>query len=213
MSKNRYAFTLIELLVTIVLFSLLLVVALYSFRYVSLNIRNINNTNPQTAMTFNLLKDVFSSVYPYIDTDTSKRVGRERYYHYFEGKEKSCRFVSSSSLFYDELIVVHLFLEDEKLYYAEGNIFSKEIDYKNLDAIKLKQKIKVLDNVEMISFSYKLNDKSYKHISRVIPEGIRINFEKRSKKYSYIFSVKSKQNVRLERFIRDYDLAQNMEEI
>jgi len=213
MNKYRQAFTLIELLVTIVLFSLLLVVALYSFRYVSLNIRNINNTNPQRAMTFNFLKDVFSSAYPYIDTDVSKRVGRERYYYYFEGKEKSCRFVTSASLFYDELVIVNLFVKDDKLYYTEGKIFAKDIDYKNLDSIALTQKIKVLDNIEMLSFSYKLNGKSYNHISKKIPEGISMNFKQKAKSYSYIFSVKLKENVRLENLIYDYDLAKNEGEI
>lgn len=209
MNKYRGAFTLIELLVTIVLFSLLLGVALYSFRYISLNMRTINNTNPQTAMTFNFLKDVFASTYPYIDTNSKKRVGRERYFHYFEGKEKSCRFVSSASLFYDEIIVVSLFIEDKKLYYTEGKIFGTEIDYKNLNLIHLKKKIKVLDNIERLSFSYKLNNKMSHHLSKRIPEGVRMNFQQKSKKYSYIFSIQSKQNIRLESLIRDYDLMQN----
>ena len=213
MSRNKQAFTLIELLVTIVLFSLLLVVALYSFKYVSLNMRKLNNTNPQTAMTFNFLKDVFSSTYPYIDTDITKKIGRERYYNYFEGKKDSCRFVSSASLFYDELIIVNLFVEDKKLYYSEGKFFAKDIDYKNLDAIKLTKKIKVLENIEMLSFSYKLNDKRYKHISKKIPNVIHMTFKQKSKTYSYIFSIQSKQNIRLNTIIRDYDLVQDMGEI
>jgi len=53
----RRAFTLIELLVTIVLFTLLLATALYSFRFASLDIRNINNTNPQKAMHYNQVRD------------------------------------------------------------------------------------------------------------------------------------------------------------
>ena len=201
MSRVKQAFTLIELLVTIVLFSLLLVVALYSFRYVSLNIRKINNTNPQMAMRFNFLKDVFSSAYPYIDTDVTKKVGKERYYNYFKGKKESCRFVSSASLFYNEIIIVNLFVENKKLYYSEGKIFAKDIDYKKLD------------NIEMLSFSYKLNDKIYQHISKKIPDRVRIDFKQKSKTYSYIFSVKSKQNIRLNTIIRDYDLVQNMGEI
>ncbi len=213
MSRVKQAFTLIELLVTIVLFSLLLVVALYSFRYVSLNIRKINNTNPQMAMKFNFLKDVFSSAYPYIDTDVTKKVGKERYYNYFKGKKESCRFVSSASLFYNEIIIVNLFVENKKLYYSEGKIFAKDIDYKKLDDIKMTKKIKVLDNIEMLSFSYKLNDKIYQHISKKIPDRVRIDFKQKSKTYSYIFSVKSKQNIRLNTIIHDYDLVQNMGEI
>lgn len=211
MKKNKPAFTLIELLVTIVLFSLLLATALYSFRFISINIRHINNTNPQRAMNFNFLKDVFSSTYYYIDTDEKVKKGRNRFYHYFEGSKKSCRFISNASVFYDELVVVQLTVKNNKLLYEEGKIFAKNIDYKKINTIKLTQKIKILENIEALNFSYERKGRKNNVISKKIPDKVQINFQKNKKNYSYIFSIKSNNTLNLETLIRDYELINSIQ--
>ncbi|CAA6819839.1 MAG: Unknown protein [uncultured Sulfurovum sp.] len=209
MKKNRLGFTLVELLVTIVLFSLLLATALYSFRFISINMRNINNTNPQDAMNFNLLKDVFSSTFYYIDTDNKKLEGRERYFYYFNGTKDSCRFVSNSSLFFDELVVVQLSLKDAKLIYEEGRIFQKNINYQDLENIQLTERITILKNLEMLNFKYKTHKGIKSEIFKEIPRGVEINFKGKVKEYNYIFSVKSRNITQLESLIRDYDLSRS----
>ena len=211
MRKNRLAFTLIELLVTIVLFSLLLATALYSFKFISINIKNINNTNPQRAMNFNFLRDVFSSTYYYIDTDEKANKGNVRFYHYFKGRKESCRFISNASVFYDELVIVQLTLVDGVLLYEEGKIFSKKIDYKKIDKIKLTQKIKILKNIDKLNFSYISNGKRSLEISKNIPDSLEINFEKNGKKYRYLFSIKSSNKLKLEVLKRDYDMMHTSE--
>lgn len=204
--KDKKGFTLIELLVTIVLFSLLLATALYSFRFISINIRNINNTNPQEAMNFNLLKDVFSATYAYIDTDKNKFVGRERYSYYFYGKKNSCRFISNSSLFYNEMVVVQLTFQKKKLIYEEGRIFDKNINYQMLNKIKLTHKITLLKNIETLNFKYYKKGKNLSAIDKKIPESIELNFTRKLQKYTYFFVPKSNNATLLETLIRDYDL-------
>jgi prepilin-type N-terminal cleavage/methylation domain-containing protein len=209
MRQNRRAFTLIELLVTIVLFSLLLATALYSFRFISINIRHINNTNPQRAMNFNFLKDIFSSTYFYIDTDRNKKKGDKRYFYYFNGDNLSCRFTSNASLFYNELVVAQLTFKDSMLLYKEGKIFTSNSNYQNLNDIELTQKIKILENIEEFSILYTSNGITTSKISRKIPNKITINFKSNKKSYRYFFTVKSTNTIELESLIRNYELISN----
>lgn len=196
---KKKGFTLIELLVTIVLFSLLLATALYSFQFISINIRNINNTNPKQAVNYNLLRGAFNSVYYYIDTNTQEMSIDKRLYFYFHGKSNQCRFITTSSVFYNQLVIVEIFYKDKELWYTESRIFDEDIDYKQLDKIKMDKRFLVLNNIEELKFNYTFNAKESNDIKKNIPEFIRIDFKSNFKKYSYLFLIKSNNRERLER--------------
>jgi prepilin-type N-terminal cleavage/methylation domain-containing protein len=195
----KKGFTLIELLVTIVLFSLLLATALYSFRFISINIRNINNTNPQKAINYDLLRSVFSSVYYYIDSDRDEIDMDKRFYFYFYGERNKCRFITNSSLFYNEIVIGELEYKDEQLWYSESKIFDKEIDYRYLDLIKMNKKYLILKNVTTFEFKYTFNAIESKSLEKEIPKIVTINFKKSSKEYVHIFMIKSNNINKLKR--------------
>ena len=188
---KKKAFTLIELLVTIVLFSLLLMTALYSFRFISLNIKNINNTNPQKAINYDLVRNVIGSLYYYVAVDKKEMALNKRTYHYFEGKEKECFFITMSPLYSTGLAMVHLKYEDSKLWYEEGKLFTKGVDYMSLNNIPLSHKFIILDNIKDVVFSYRVGQKNRQNISRHIPEMISLKIEEEQKKKRYIFKIKS----------------------
>jgi len=188
---KKKGFTLIELLVTIVLFSLLLATALYSFRFVSLNIRKINNTNPIKAIKYDLLRGVFNSIYYYIDTTQEEIDFDKKFYLYFYGESKKCRFISKSSIFHNQIVISELVYKDEELWYKESKIFDKNIDYRDLNSIKMNQKFIILRNVKKLKFKYLFNTIESDKLEKEIPQLISINFESNSKEYSYLFSIKS----------------------
>jgi len=211
MQKNKLAFTLIELLVTIVLFTLLLATTLYSFRFMSINIRNINNTNPQNAMNYNLLQKAFASTYFYIDVDERASSGEKRYYYYFKGTKDSCRFISSFSYFYDELVLIQLTFKDQELWYEEGRIFAKDINYKQLDKIRLTKKRRLLRNILNSEIVYLNGEASSSEIINKFPSLIEMSFTKNKKRYRYSFALKSKTDLRLNTIRRDYELMKNQD--
>ena len=196
---KKKGFTLIELLVTIVLFSLLLATALYSFRFISINIRNINNTNPKRAIYYNLLRSTFNSIYYYIDSDSDEIDIDKRLYLYFYGEPTRCRFISKSSIFHNQLVIAELSYKDNELWYKESKIFDKKIDYKNLDGIEMKKKILILSNVKKLKFKYIFNNKESNSLEKEIPQLVTIDFKSNLKDYSYLFSIKSKDIDRLKR--------------
>jgi prepilin-type N-terminal cleavage/methylation domain-containing protein len=188
---RRGGFTLIELLVTIVLFSLLLMTALYSFRFVSINIRHINNTNPQTAINFNLLRDVIGSTYHYVVVDKIEQNIYKKFYYYFKGEKGECSFITMSPLYTEGLAMVHLRFKDSKLWYEEGKLFKKGVDYLNLDTIPMSNRFILLDNIENFEFSYNIGREKRDEVKRVIPDMVGLKMIIKSKQIQYYFKVKS----------------------
>jgi prepilin-type N-terminal cleavage/methylation domain-containing protein len=203
---RRAAFTLIELLVTIVLFTLLLATALYSFRFASLDIRNINNTNPQKAMHYNKLRDAISSIYPYVHYNKKEQNIYLAYYYFFEGKEKECYFITKSGFFYQGLVLSHLYYKDGSLWYEEGEIFKDGVDYSNLKEIPLKKKILLEHDLSNLFFVYVGIESSSKELLKEIPTLVQIVFEKNKKNRVYSFDIHTNNNSILKRTLRQREL-------
>lgn len=203
---RRSAFTLIELLVTIVLFTLLLATALYSFRFASLDIRNINNTNPQKAIYYDKLRDAISSLYPYVDYNPKEPNIYIAYSHFFEGTAKECYFVSSSGFFYEGLVLSHFFYEEGALWYEEGKVFTPTTDYSNLKSIPFQKKVLIEDAISEFFFLYVSSQGATKELSREIPTFLQLVFEKKSKQKVYSFDIHSNQNSNLARTINRREL-------
>ena len=185
---RKTAFTLIELLVTIVLFSLLLATSLYSFRFVSINIKNINNTNPKKAINYTLLRGAIGATYLYVQKETSID---NSFYYYFKGDSIKFRFTTTSPLFYRGIALGEVSFVDKKLIYREGNIFDKEVDYSNLNTISLEKKIIIVDNILNVKFLYYVDGNEELAIEKKIPNLIKIKFIKHGEDREYIFNIKS----------------------
>ena len=191
------AFTLVELLVTIILFSLLLVVALYSFRFASLDIKNVNNTNPKEAIYYSKLRDAISSIYPYVDVDIKEKDKYKAVHYFFKGQKNECFFITSSGLFFQELVLSHLYFDDKRLWYEEGIIFDKNVDYKNLESISLTHRIMIADNLDKLSFSYVSSNQTVSKLKNILPTLITIEMFKGEDKKNYLFSISSDNTLRL----------------
>jgi len=193
----KRAFTLIELLVTIVLFSLLLIIALYSFSFMSLNIKSINNTNPKDAIYYHELRNAISSIYPYVDVDINEQNRYKSVHYFFNGKEKECYFITSSAFFFKKLVLSHIYFKEKSLWYEEGIIFDKNIDYKKLYSIPMTHRVKIIDNINRISFSYIYLSEVLKELNDKLPSLITINIFKGKEKKNYSFAIKSDNTLRL----------------
>jgi prepilin-type N-terminal cleavage/methylation domain-containing protein len=188
---KKTGFTLIELLVTIVLFSLLLVTVLYSFSFLSINIKNINNTNPIKVINYTLLRGTISSIYSYVQSDDIITNIEKSFYYYFIGKQDKCKFITISPIFYDKIAIAELSIINGKLIYREGKIFDKKLDYTHLNTLVLTKELTVIENISEIKFLYYLNGKEYLEINKKIPSLIKIKFIKSRKDKEYLFYIKS----------------------
>ncbi len=188
----KKAFTLIELLVTIVLFSLLLAVALYSFRFASMDIKSINNTNPQEAIDYYMIRRAIHSLYPLVDIDKNETNQLKAVHYFFNGDKEECSFITDRGVFFNGVVLGHLYFKENQLLYEEGKIFDKGIDYKELYKIPFLHKVSILKNIDKLEFSYlSLDNRLYSNYKNNIPISISIKFiqNKKSKKYYFFVGI------------------------
>ena len=204
----KKAFTLIELLVTIVLFSLLLAVALYSFRFASMDIRSINNTNPKNAINYYLIRSAINSIYPYVEIDKNNSSLTKNIHYFFIGDKTETYFITSKGLFFDNNIVLgHLYFLENQLWYEEGKIFGKGINYKELNKIIFSRKILILDNITNLSLFYLSSDKKvYFEYKNKIPLAISIKFTESKKNREYYFFIGMDSEKRLNTVLQSQEM-------
>ena len=195
---KKTGFTLIELLVTIILFSLLLATSLYSFRFLPINLRNINNTNPTKVINYALLRGAISFIYSYVQSSNTISNIDENFYYYFVGEHQKCRFITLSPIFFDEIAIGELSVVDNKLIYGESKIYDKGIDYSHLDRLVLPKEFTVIDNISEVKFLYYLNNHALLEINREIPNLIKIAFKQGKQDIVYFFDIQSENRGQLE---------------
>jgi hypothetical protein len=162
-----------------------------------LDIKNVNNTNPKEAIYYNKLRDAISSIYPYIDIDTKEENKYKAVHYFFKGQKKECFFTTSSGFFFQELVISHLYYEDKRLWYEEGIIFDKNIDYKKLETIPLTHKIIIANDLDKLSFSYLSLNQIVSKLKNKFPTLITIEMFKGEDKRIYSFSLSSRNTLRL----------------
>jgi hypothetical protein len=145
------------------------------------------------------LRGSFNSLYSYIDNDSDKINIDKRLYLYFHGKSDSCRFITKSSIFHNQIVIAELYYKNNELWYKESKVFDKKVDYQNLDGIVMNKKFLILSNVKDLKFKYIFNNQKYDKLEKEIPKLIGINFKYNLKDYSYLFSIKSKNIENLKR--------------
>jgi hypothetical protein len=165
--------------------------------------RNINNTNPKRAVYYDLLRKTINSIYFYVEIDEKEDNNDKKFYHYFQGKKNECSFISSSSFYSKRLSKIHIVYKDNKLWYEEGEIFGKNLDYLDLNHIPLDKRVLIMDNLKNVSFSYLSGKKEFQELFKKIPSLINITIQDQVKTRIYTFITKSDNNKHLEKIIAD----------
>jgi hypothetical protein len=153
------------------------------------------------AMTYNLLRDTISSIYPYIHTDVNIKNPSKRFYFYFYGNNNRCRFISTSGISFKGINLIELEIKDNKLFYKEGNVFGEKIDYRYLDKIILDDNLTLLVGIEKAKFSYIDSKKMKLDNMESIPDFINLKFTKDKRIFTYKFKIKAHNQLRLEKII------------
>jgi len=191
--KKKRGFTLIELLISIVIFSLMIGIATYSFSlYVDI-IRKSFDPYPENAYRFSELQDSIRSMFYYVG-EKKDIVGDKKFFLYFFGKPNSMVFVSAQSAFKDNnLTVSKIFIEEHTLVLEECNIYSCYNDYKNPNFVKgHTKKIIIGEHVKDINIFYFVDGKQERFLKDKIPNLIRMEIEfDNKKKYTWYFKVMS----------------------
>jgi prepilin-type N-terminal cleavage/methylation domain-containing protein len=125
----KKAFTLVELLVAVLLLTLLIGTALFSYRYILLNVKRTQTTSIDKVLSFNQIKSSIESMQYYVVDDYDYFGNPMKQLHaFFYGDEKGLEFISLNPVFSTETSIVKIrcfngnLLYEEEPFYQGGDL-------------------------------------------------------------------------------------------
>ncbi len=188
----RKGFTLIEMLVSIIIFSFIIALAAYSFRFYADMTKKIIMPYPQQAVNFSNLGDAVRSMFYFVSED-SDELGKKSFYIYFYGDAESMSFITAKPIrISGNIAVCKLYLDNGTLMLDESPVYSKYNNYKEPSLIaEDEKKIALMKNVSDLQLTYFENQKKTQALKEKIPQLVEIQLKQNGKQMTFYFKIKS----------------------
>ncbi len=188
----KKGFTLIEMLVSMVIFSFIIALAAYSFRFYAYITKKIVMPYPDEAVRFSRLEDVVKSMF-YFVCETNNGIGKKQFYIYFHGDSKSMDFITAKPVnIVDNIAVCRLYLDNNTLILKESPVYSKYNNYKEPSLIKEVEKtFTIMNNVSDFKLTYFKDNKKTHYLDKKIPQLVEIQIKWKNKQMTFYFKIMS----------------------
>ena len=200
----KKAFTLVEMLVAIVLITLLIGVAIFSFRMQLLTISKIKTDSIESVLKYNQIKSTLESIKQYVVRDYDMlQKPMDSFHYFFKGTTTSALFISTNPIYTESDALVKLTCIDHKLIYKEEPLF-KRINYLQPDFLPDSHQFTIYKNLDKCSFYYLITQKKLvKKISGKIPMEIYLQLKQDDADISIYSKIKNDDNLTKARIINE----------
>jgi prepilin-type N-terminal cleavage/methylation domain-containing protein len=181
MHAKRSAFTLIEMLVSIVLLTMLLAIALVSYRYMVLHFKRAVNLFPEQAVRFHQFRNTVRSMEDYFVYSGSGFSSKTEGTVYYESDRTFIRFISSSPIIGYKTSLVSFKCTNHRLEYYEQPLYGSGIDYRQPEFAKNVLPLVIFDNIDNCQFS--------EHKTEGKPTAIQLKFTQSSRHFDLKVAV------------------------
>ena len=180
--KTKTAFTLVEVLITILLLSLLMTTAMFSFRFLIKNLNTLQLSLPQKAMNYEHLDRSIQGLYFYI-IEKKNHLKKEKTY-FFNYGSSSFTYITTQPIYNKSISIATVEYKENALFYSESKLFTQNKNYllpkNNVHDFQKK----LYENINSLDIKYVFQEKTN------IPKLIQISFlDKNHKKQTWIFSI------------------------
>ena len=192
----KKAFTLVELLVAVVLLTLLIGTALFSYRQVLLNIAKAERSTFNEILKVHQVRTSIESMQHYVVDDYNQfSQPMQKLHLFFKGNEHYFQFITLNPTLSNTPSLASYECKDETLLYTEEPLYGK-IDVNRPEFLEQSSTLVYWDNLDFCSFSYAQHSKFFATLDNTIPSSVNMEFrEKNSKKIAIFTNIKSDNNL------------------
>ena len=194
----RRGFTLVEMLVAIVLISLLIGVAVFSFRLQLMSVQKTKTEGLNAVLKYNQVKSALESIKYYVvqEFDALGRPMRQ-FDEFFSGDENHALFITNNPIFSDKVSLVELSCVDNTLLYKEEPLYSRYMNYLrpafNEEHTRL---LKIYKELQRCEFYYiNMHEVLVRTIAKEIPKEIYLRLKKDDKDISIYTKIDEDDNL------------------
>lgn len=198
--KNN-GFTLIELLIAVVIFSMVIGMATYSFRlYLRLADKTHHPFNRQT-IALSKMRDSIKSTFFYVTKDHKQVRHDLKFSLFFNGTPESVEYISSAPAKGETLSLTKIHQHDGNLIIDETPLYTTENNFEAPFFSKTISRTTVVEQIKDLNFSYISNMKRLKEIEKMVPSAVHISYIKDENMVEHFIKIES-----------DYVMKKNMTE-
>ena len=193
----RRAFTLVEMLVAVVLLSLLIGVAVFSFRLQLIAVHKARTEGLRSAITASQIHEILESMKHYAVQryDTLDQPIPRSWHEFFQGGADRMRFVTTHPILSRGDALVELACEGNTLRYTEAPLFGS-MDFLRPDFLEQTRHRTLLRDLKTCRFRY-VDRRGGVHdaFDDRIPRAVWVSVERENTPREYFVTVKSDNNL------------------
>lgn len=192
----RKAFTLVELLVAVVLLTLLIGTALFSYRQVLLNITKAEKSTFNEVLKVHQIRTSIESMQYYVvDNYNQFNQPMKQLHHFFNGNDYSFSYISLNPNFSTIPSLSQFECKENQLIYTEEPLYGR-LDLNRPEFLEERQSVVYWDELLSCKFSFFLFQKRLERLDDEIPFAIQIDLMDANEKEETIFiTIKSDYNL------------------
>ena len=192
----KKAFTLVELLVAVVLLTLLIGTALFSYRQVLLNITKAQTNAFNEILKIHQMHTSIESMQHYVvDEYNNFNQPMKKLHVFFVGDENAFKYITLNPTFSTIPSLSSFECKDNSLIYKEEPLY-KRIDVNRPLFLDDTPSIVYWKDIESCKFEYSLHKKTLNSLRDVLPTMVKIEFkESNQKEHLYFTTIKSDYNI------------------
>lgn len=193
----RKAFTLLEMLIAMILITLLIGVAIFSFRMQLLTIGKTKTTAINDVLKYNQIKSALESIkyYAVREYDMLHQPIKKVYY-FFRGDKKHAIFITNNPIFTDKVSLVELSCRNHSLIYKGEPLYGNMNYLQPSFTPKNYHKLKIYSNLDKCEFYYINNQEVLvRQMANKIPKEIYLRMIKNKKDISIYSQIKEDDNL------------------
>jgi prepilin-type N-terminal cleavage/methylation domain-containing protein len=193
----KNAFTLVEMLVAIVLISLLIGVAVFSFRLQLINVHKSRSEGIRRAIVSAQIHRVLESMKHYAvqDYDRLNQPIPRTWHEFFQGSSTRMLFVTTHPILSHADALVELSCHEGSLLYREQTLFGT-MDFLRPALTDASHRISLIKGLQSCRFEYfDHQGLGHENYENQVPEAVHILLERKRRPREYFVTVKSENNL------------------
>lgn len=194
---TKTAFTLIEMLIAVILISLLIGLAIFSFKHQLLIIQKIQKVGINKILAYNELRSSLQSMKYYVVDDYDiLNYPMKNLHLYFSGTQTEVNYITTNPLFSNDIAVVKLFCDSNQLKYQEEPLYGN-INFLKPAVLENSKQISIYRELEKCEFEYFYGEKKFESLENKIPTTVVLNIKSQNIHDALYIDVKSDYNTSL----------------
>jgi len=185
----------IEMLMAVLLLTLLIATAVYSFRFVLLHLSKQHFSGVNRLLSYTQLRGSLESIRYYaVDNYDAFLNPMNQLHYFFKGDEKQMIYITQNPIFSNSTAVAKLECKNKKLLYTEEPLY-KRIDFTQPNVLEDSMQKVLFSELVNCEFRYQKNMQVRTSLKETLPDSVEVKLVSKEEMLNFYINIKTDFNM------------------